>query len=553
MDGSNSPLPRAAAGGGAADGAAPDLSQSVENSPRDKIEAATGGGRAVAGDRRAVAFSDEQCVVECHDDTDDEDLSPQPGEGPNEEIIPVVIPENLVISRELEDAIWIVNDTIHMLNAAQRGETRLSPTELPRALRDKIRLQDSTNDLGRTVAIFLKRLLSSLQRIGSDNFDIRHSSNIIALVAVGFIESEAEVIIEFLAGRSLKPLNSKARSLSSRDRAWYFFLFMSLKLKTDLLDTEDGVNWFFSYATNPTVLPDAWDQASFSSVVEPISRRFGSIRAKGLTKKSERKQARDDSANADDAASVACSEFSTATQNADGPLWKYVVAFKTLSKLLNAWLKGNELLCQGRGELTDEALVRLIFRFLKRMQCSRTGTFDTDREYSAHIYESLMRAYWKAKSEGKKLILRLHDTFSAILCATCNFPAAIEWLDQAIQCQHPKGNSLTKQEKALINFALSASAMGAQTLATCSDRNIEALFLHFFNGDELKVSGADAAKIQSAIDRVAKDFETCPFDSVEPSHHAVPEANSAHGAEQVEQAIPEFHGRGTPFRGRGGH
>lgn len=508
-----------------------------------------------------VAFVDEVDVRELEGDLEgdlEEDLSPlcEDREDRREEIPPVVIPDGVNISLQLADAIWNINDMIDLLNAMIRGNTRLDPNELARAIRDIIRLRDPTNNHERTVVIFLKRLTSSLQRIGSKDFDINHRSNIVALISAGFIESEADSIIEFLAGRTLKPLNPNARGLTSRDRMWYFFLFVQLKLTTKLLNTDEGVNLFFRFAVNPTVIPAGWAQVGFSSLVGQIYKRFGSIREKGLTKKAERKQARDESANADDAASAAGSEFSSATQTSDGPLWKYYEAIKTLSELLNLWLEGDALLCSGRGELTEDALLKLIFRFLKRMQCSKTGTFDTDRMYSAHIYDALMKAYWTEKKAGKKLILRLRDTFSALLCATCNRAAAYEWLVRAIDCVHPKGNELTEGETALINFALSASAMGAQTLATCSTRNMEALFRHFFHGDALKVSGTDAAKIRSAIERVAQDFETNPFAEDEPEFLAAPECDSTHGSEQnggdeAEQPIAEFRGRGDQQRGRG--
>jgi hypothetical protein len=537
--------------------------------------AAAGGGiaPAAAGGRRRIAFSSENEVREYQDQEQEhnegeleDELSPLcEDHHQEEEIPPVVISEGMEISPQLDDAIWDINDIIYHLNAAKRGETSLDPKELARAIRDRIRLRDPTNDYRRTVAIFLKRLTSSLQRIGSENFDISHPSNIVALISSGFSESEAVAIIEILAGRALKPLNPNARGLTSRDRMWYFYLFMQLKLTTNLLNTEAGVNQFFAFAVNQTVIPAGWAQDGFSSMLHQILRRFGSIRVKGLTKKAERKQARNESANADDAESIAGSEFSSATQTSDGPLWKYLKALKTLSELLNLWLEGDALLCSGRGELTEDALLKLIFRFLKRMQCSKTGTFDTDRMYSAHIYEALMKAYWTAKNAGKKLILRLHDTFSALLCATCNRAAAYEWLVKAIDCRHPKGNKLTKDETALINFALSASAMGATTLATCSTRNMEALFLHFFHGNELKVSGTDAAKIQSAIERVAQDLQTNRFEVVELDCHAAPEGDSTNEAEQngsgqAEQPIAEFRGRGDQHRrrgfkhrGRGGH
>ena len=534
--------------------AASSLSQSRDPSP-------VGGqpSRSATGVRVAFASKVHVCDLENHEHDHEgeleEELSP-PCEDHQDEIPPVVIQDDLEISPQLDDAIWNINDIIDLLNAAKRGDTRLDPNELARAIRDRIRLRDPTNVHGRTVAIFLKRHLSSLQRIGSDDFNIKHPSNIVALIASGFIESEADLIIEFLAGRTLKPLNANARGLTSRDRMWYFFLFMQLKLTTELLNTEAGVNQFFRYTVNPTAIPAGWAQAGFSSMVDQIFRRFGSIRVKGLTKKAERKQARDESANADDAESVAGSEFSSATQTSDGPLWKYSQAIKTLSELSNRWLEGDVILCSGRGELTEEALLKLIFRVLKRMQCSKTGTFDTDRLYSAHIYEALMKAYWTAKNAGKKLILRLHDTFSALLCATCNYAAAYEWLVKAIDCRHPKGNELTKDETALIFFALSASAMGAQTLATCSTRNMEALFLHFFHGNELKVSGTDAAKIQSAIERVAQDLQTNRFEVVELDCHAAPEGDSTNeaeqnGGDQAEQPIAEFRGRGDQHRGRG--
>jgi hypothetical protein len=548
-------------GGGAAN--VHPLSQSREQSLSDhqafSARSLTRSQDSLSGDAADghVRFEYNVDVCEFDDNLDeDEDCSPLCDEDQSEEIPAVVIPDGMTISLQLADAIWDINDLIDLLNKAKRGETRLDPTELTRAIRDRIRLCDPTNDRRCTVSIFLKRLTSSLQRIGSDDFDINHKSNIVALIASGFIESEAVSIIEFFAGRTLKPLNPNARCLTSRDRTWYFYLFVQLKLTTKLLNTDEGVNLFFRFAVNPSRIPADWAQAGFSSILVQIYRRFASIRVKGLTKKVDRKQARDDSANADDAASQADSEFSSATQTpGSSPLWKNFVAIKTLSELLNRWLEDDILLCQGRGELTEAALLKLIFRFLKRMQCSKTGTFDTDRMYSAHIYEALMKAYWTAKNAGKKLILRLHDTFSALLCATCNYAAAYEWLVKAIACIHLKDNKLTADETALINFALSASAMGAQTLATCSTRNMQALFLHFFHGDELRVSGTDAAKIQSAIDRVAKDFERPPFEVVEPDCHAAPKCDSTHesdknGGDQAKQPIAEFRGRGDQQRGR---
>ena len=511
---------------------------------QDSLSGAAAGGH--------VVFASEDDIWEFEEDVD---FLAQSDEE-REEILPVRIPANLNISPQLTDAIWVINDIIHMLNDAIRGKTKLDPSKLARAFRDRIRLNDPTNDHEKTVLIFLTRLLSSVQRIGSDDFDINHSSNIVALIASGFIEPEAVAIIDFLAGRTLKPLNPEARCLSSCDRAWYFVLFITLKLQTDLLDTEDGVNWFFGYATNHANIPNGCPQAEFSSMVGQIFRRFGSIRAKGLAKKSDRKKARNDSANSDDAASQAGSEFSSATQTPQSsPLWKHYVAFVTLSKLSNEWMEGNELLCQGKAGLNEEALLKLIFRFLKRMQCSKTGTFDTDRKYSTHIYEALMRAYWTEANAGKKLILRLHDTFSALLCATCNYAAAIEWLAKAIKCFHPKDNKLTADELALINFALSASAMGVQSLATCSDQNMQALFLYFFNGNKLKVIGKDSSMIESAIDRVAQDFLTCPFGDLKSCAHSCVEVHAEEakqiGSDQVESSIPTFRGRGDQHRGRG--
>jgi hypothetical protein len=144
------------------------------------------------------------------------------------------------------------------------------------------------------------------------------------------------------------------------------------------------------------------------------------------------------------------------------------------------------------------------------MQCSKTGDFGTDRAYSSHIYTTLMAAYWKAQKKNTRFVARPLETFSSIMCATGNYDAAIEWLNRALKCQHPKKGDLTPAEVAVLNFAFISMSLGVQSLASCTSDNLAALFAHIFDGADLEVDESEAPKFQSAIDHVAEHFSKEP-------------------------------------------
>jgi len=228
-----------------------------------------------------------------------------------------------------------------------------------------------------------------------------------------------------------------------------------------------------------------------------------------------------------------------------GFLWKYHTAFTAASRLLNEWLSGNDHLRNGRTELSEEALIALVYRLFAKMQCSKTGEFGTDRAYSSYIYTKLMEAYWRAQNSGARFVARLLETFSSILCATGNYDAAIEWLNRALQCKHPKKGELTSEEVAVLNFAFISMSLGVQSLASCTSDNLGALFTHIFDGADLEVDESEAPKFQSAIDRVAEDFAN------------EPQVEAMKGPSPVPSPVPSNvptgpRFRGGPPRGRGG-
>lgn len=523
--------------GGVSCAATDDLSASMRSSPVSPVsplDVSVG---------KAVAFS--PVPPETKEFCPDEvltSLSPQPEQAEDAlSVIPFVdIPAEFTSSDKFSTMVWMINYCITLLNASV-----LQPEQIARALRDFIRLQDQTNP-SRTCGIFLKRLLSSFQRIGFKNFDVKHASNLVTLLAIGFSEPEATDIIKFLAGCTLKPLSSS--KLTPRDRLWYFWLLVNLKIQTNLLDDRDNLKWFYAYSTNPknplNLLPEGWDMESLTGQVTHIYNRFEAIRENGLSKRSDRQQAR-----INDEGSDAGSEFSTATHASNGYLLKYWAAFNALSKLLNEWLSGNTLLREGKGELLEDKLIELVYRFLKKMQCSKSGKFGNERAYSVHIYNTLMTTMWRCTKNGQKFIPRNQETFSAILCATGNYEAAIEWLSKAVECTHAKKGNLTPQETALIQYAFVAMSLGVQSLALCTAANLGALFAHIFDGVELQVNSSEYAIFQSAIDRVANDFQKEPI--MEPTKEVQqPQIVSAQTGSQTkpQTSTPPTRGRG----GRGG-
>jgi hypothetical protein len=258
-----------------------------------------------------------------------------------------------------------------------------------------------------------------------------------------------------------------------------------------------------------------------------------------MTERSERKEARKKAGNDD--GSQAGSEFSAATIAAGTPLWKHWTAASSLSRLVTEWLTGNLLLRQGEAALTEEQLVVLIYRFFKKMQCSKSGNFGDAREYSIEIYEKLMSIMWSDTKARRNFIPRKWDTFCALFCATGSYAAAIAWLAQYVVCeQHPRGQR-SPHEIAVIQFMFVCAALGVNAATSCTKEILGALFMHIFNGADLGSIPADMRHtMRSAIDKVKADFATEPVQVPAP----VPEPV---------QCVHQVQHRQQSLRGRGNH
>lgn len=423
-------------------------------------------------------------------------------------IAQVGVPQGTKLSCDMERVIWSVNFAINAINGFVNHTTSLDPSQIARALRNHVRFQNRDNE--RHVSRFLNQLMSNLQKIGYSNFNIMHPANFVTLISLGFDENEAKQMLDFLGKKTLKSFDGK--NATPRDQMCWFWIIATLCMRTQLFQMHDGTKIFYKHASNPKAnhLPQ-----NFQQVANEAYRKFqSSVHDKTVRDSQKRKEIRGDS-------SVAGSDFSSMTQ-VGGFLWKYHTAFNSLSKLLNEWLSGNKLLRTGKFQLSEEALITLVYRLLAKMQCSKTGEFGTDRTYSSHIYNTLMAAYWRAKNSGTRFVARPLETFSSILCATGNYDAAIEWLNRALQCQHPKNGKLTSDEVAVLNFAFISMSLGVQSLASCTSDNLAALFAHIFDGADLEVDESEAPKFQSAIDRVATDFENEPEIEANPVSTAAP-------------------------------
>jgi hypothetical protein len=445
------------------------------------------------------------------------------------EITPVVVPEGVNPSQALIHLICIVNIAIIAINGFIARTTSLDAHQIAQSLRNLVRFQ--TKDNGRHVAQFLKRTLKKFKNL-AESFDAKHPANIVTLMSLGYDEQTANSILDFLNGRSLKPVDDRVKT-RPYDRLCWFWIFINLRMRTQMFNHADGLKAFFLHATNPIGCSLPQDCQQVAS--EAYSQFNSQVPKSGTGGVKGQRQPHGSSS-----ASVAGSDFTTMTQ-IGGFLWKYHAAFTAASKLLNEWLSGNDHLRNGRTELSEEALIALVYRLFVKMQCSKTGDFGTDRAYSSYIYTKLMDAYWRAQNSGKRFVARLLETFSSILCATGNYDAAIEWLNRALQCKHPKKGELTDDEVAVLNFAFISMSLGVQSLASCTSENLGALFAHIFDGDDLEVDESDAHKFQSAIERVAEDFATEP--KVE--------------ATQVPSPVPSevqsgLRSRGGQPRGRGG-
>jgi len=506
-----------------ADGGRRDTQAAEVHSRMDDSLSPPKGGRAAAGvtfgDSHVRQFDSSADPAQA-DDAEDDELQEPDHDATLPQIPQVEIPDGL--SAELNLVIWIVKHGIGMINSFVNQATQLDPSQIARALRDHVRFHGNKKD--RHIEQFMKRTFKRLKKL-STTFDATHPANLVTLLSLGYDETKATEILEFFDGRCLKPIYSQGK-LGPCDRMCWFWIFVNLNMWTDMFSKcENPLHLFKMYATNPSKqLPQQYQSvaqqalSNFQSQFPPSSASHKQGQARGSSC----------------AASVAGSDFSAMTQTG-GYLWKFHAAFTALSKLLNEWLTGNDHLRNERAGLSEEALIEIVFRLLEKMQCSKTGEFGTDRAFSDQIYAKLIAAYWKAQRNGTRFVLRLLETFSSILCATGNYDAAIEWLNQALQCQHPKNGDLTEAEVALLKFAFISMSLGVQSLASCTSENLGALFGHIFDGAELEVNHSVAPQFQSAIERVAEDFAKEP----EVEGKSVPD----------EQPLRT---RGSRSRGRGG-
>ena len=498
-------------------GGARSLSQSCEPSP-------------IRGGEAAVVTFGENSFHEFEPENAEGRGSPlvDPEEADNhlQEITPVSIPEGVHLSPALLFVICIVNIAISAINGFVTQMTSLDAHQIAQALRNHVRFYSKDN--GRHISQFLKRTLKKFKNL-ANSFNAEHPANIVTLMSLGYDEQTAVNILEFLNGNSLKP--NDGSKILPRDRICWFWVFINLRMKTQMFNRADGLQTFRNHATNPIGNPLPQD---CQQVATEAHRQFESQVPKSCTRVQGQGQRQPHGSSA---ASVAGSDFTTMTQ-VGGFLWKYHTAFTALGKLLNKWLTGNDHLHNKFTKMSEEALIDLVYRLLAKMQCSKTGDFGTDRAYSSYIYTKLMEAYWRAQNSGTRFVLRLLETFSSILCATGNYDAAIEWLNKALQCTHPKKGELTSEEVAVLKFAFISMSLGVQSLASCTSENLGALFAHIFDGADLEVDESEAHKFQSAIDRVAADFVT------EPEVEAKPVL--------AEDPPSERRFRGGTTRGRGG-
>jgi hypothetical protein len=507
------------------------LLRSLEPSPR-------GGGEAAG-----VTFGDNSVhEFDPLDALGEEQGSPlaEPGDTDLPPIEPVVIPKGTQLTSDLMFIIWIVNFAISAINGFVNQTTSLDAHQIAQALRNHARFQSKNNE--HHITQFLKRTLKKFKNL-ANSFNAEHPANMVTLMSLGYDEQTARKILEFLNGKFLKPFGDGSK-ISPRDRLCWFWIFINLRMRTPMFNSPDGLTAFFHHANNPSGCPLPQDCQQVAT--EAHSQFESQVPKSGTSGVKGQRQARESAA-----ASVAGSDFTTMTQKC-GFLWKYHAAFAAVSKLLNEFLSGNVHLSDPRTRMSVEALIELVYRILAKMQCSKTGDFGTERAYSSYIYSKLMEAYWRARNSGTRFVLRLLETFSSILCATGNYDAAIEWLRQALLCKHPKKGDLTADEVAVLNFAFISMSLGVQSLASCTSDNLEALFVHIFDGAELEVDESEAQKFQSAIDRVAADFATPPAEVIAEVHtesDPVQVVNSVANRHDTSRR----HSRGTHHSVRGGH
>jgi hypothetical protein len=437
-----------------------------------------------------------------HDEDDDklDDLDDPDSELPPIEV--VVVSEGTTVSHDLVMMIWNLNFAIGLINAFISGETgQLGAEHIARALRNYFRFRiDQYRKSKYHIKQFLRRTLTTFKKLSS-TFDPMHQANLVTLLSLGFGFGQASKILTFFNGPILTGFDG-SRNPTPRIRMCWFWVFINLRMKTEIFESEAGYREFFKHASDPRSNPlspqyhDVAQEAfaDFNSQVPPQSDQ-SSKKAK---------------AQGSGTASVAGSKFSTMTA-VGGFLWKYHAALTAASKLLTAWLAVNACLRDERTKLTEQALIHHLFRLLSKLQCSSGGDFNTEREFSSEIYEKLMKAFWNSKKSGKRFRLRFLDTFSSILCATGNYDAAYEWLRRALECKHSTEKAdPTEEEVGVLQFAFISISVGINSLRSCNSQTLGSLFVHIFFDEEFEVDLQKRAQIEASIARVTEDFETEP-------------------------------------------
>ena len=445
-------------------------------------------------------FADSDHTTE-EEEQDDEldDLDDPDSELPPIEMVEVT--EGTMVSPNFMMVICYINTAIFLINAFIRGETGdLGAEHIARALRNYFRLRIAQYRRSKYhINQFLRRTLETFKKLSS-TFDPLHPANLVTLLSLGFTFEQSCKLLDFFNSSILKDFDGKPNP-TRRTRMCWFWVFINLRMKTEIFDSQAGYEEFFRHASNAPLNPLS---PQYHDVAQEAFAEFDSQvpQADQSSKKAK--------AQGSGAASFAGSNFSTMTA-VGGFLWKYHAALTAASKLLTAWLAADQYLRDPRTNLTEETLIHHLFRLLSRLQCSSSGDFNTARQFSSEIYEKLMTAFWNSKKSGRRFRLRFLDTFSSILCATGNYDAAYAWLKRALECIYSaETKAPTKEEVGVLQFALISISLGINSLRSCNSETLGSLFVHIFFEEDFEVDASQRAQIEASIARVIEDFETEP-------------------------------------------
>lgn len=453
-----------------------------------------------AGGGAGVRFAESGDTSEEEDDDELDDP-----DDPDSELSPievVEVPEGTTVSLALSMMILNLNFAIALINAFINGETgELGAEHIARALRNYIRLRIGQYRRSKYhVNQYLRRTLETFKKLSS-TFDPMHLANFVTLLSLGFTFEQVSLLLKFFNSPDLRNFDGSLNP-TPRIRMCWFWVFMNLRMKTEIFESDAGYDAFFKHAGNPTLNHLS---PQYRDVAQEAFDEFNS-----QVPQADQSSKRKAKAQGSGAASVAGSKFSTMTA-VGGYLWKYHAALTAASKLLTAWLALDQYIRHERTGLTEQALIHHLFRLLSKLQCSSGGDFNTEREFSSEIYEKLMKAFWKSKNSGKRFRLRLLDTFSSILCATGNYDAAYEWLKRALECKYSnEREDPTEEEGKVLQFAVISISVGINSLRSCDSETLGSLFVHIFFSEEFEVDEHQRVQIEASIARVIEHFETEP-------------------------------------------